>query len=222
MSLANLSPGADVPDEITVVIEIPANSSPVKYEFDKDTGLIAVDRFMAAPMFYPCNYGFIPNTLSEDGDPIDVLVHTPYPLVAGCTIACRPVGVLNMKDEAGPGRQAGGAAEAEADVGVRRHRRRRRPARAAQAADRALLHALQGAREGQVGRDRGLGPTPPTPSARSSRAWSAPGGPDEPASPRQPSRIVVRGGPTLERHEPRRDVTDRARPRRPVRLSFRR
>lgn len=101
MSFEQLSSGADVPDDVNVIIEIPANSSPVKYEVDKDSGLLTVDRFMAAPMFYPCNYGYIPHTLSEDGDPIDVLVHTPYPLFAGSVIACRPIGVLNMKDEAG-------------------------------------------------------------------------------------------------------------------------
>ena len=102
MSFDKLSAGADVPDEINVVIEIPANSDPVKYEVDKDSGLLMVDRFMATPMFYPCNYGYIPHTLSEDGDPLDVLVETPYPVVAGCVIACRPVGILNMRDEAGP------------------------------------------------------------------------------------------------------------------------
>jgi len=102
MSFDTLSPGSNVPDEINVIIEIPANSDPVKYEVDKDSGTLMVDRFMAAPMFYPCNYGYVPHTLSEDGDPIDVLVHTPFPLVHGSVIACRPVGVLNMKDEAGP------------------------------------------------------------------------------------------------------------------------
>lgn len=102
MSFDMLSPGANVPDEINVIIEIPANSDPVKYEVDKDSGTLMVDRFMASPMFYPCNYGYVPHTLSEDGDPIDVLVYTPYPLVHGSVIACRPVGVLNMKDEAGP------------------------------------------------------------------------------------------------------------------------
>jgi len=102
MSFDTLSPGSDVPDEINVIIEIPANSDPVKYEVDKDSGTLMVDRFMAAPMFYPCNYGYVPHTLSEDGDPIDVLVHTPFPLVHGSVIECRPVGVLNMKDEAGP------------------------------------------------------------------------------------------------------------------------
>ena len=102
MSFDKLRAGADAPDEINVIIEIPANGDPVKYEVDKDTGLLMVDRFMATPMFYPCNYGYIPGTLSEDGDPLDVLVHTPYPLVAGSVIACRPVGVLQMRDEAGP------------------------------------------------------------------------------------------------------------------------
>ena len=96
MSFDTLSPGSDVPEEVNVIIEIPANSDPVKYEVDKDSGTLMVDRFMASPMFYPCNYGYIPHTLSEDGDPIDVLVHTPYPLVHGSVIACRPVGVLNM------------------------------------------------------------------------------------------------------------------------------
>ena len=102
MSFDTLSPGSDVPEQVNVIIEIPANSDPVKYEVDKDSGTLMVDRFMASPMFYPCNYGYIPHTLSEDGDPIDVLVYTPYPLVHGSVIACRPVGVLNMKDEAGP------------------------------------------------------------------------------------------------------------------------
>ncbi|NND92788.1 MAG: inorganic diphosphatase [Granulosicoccus sp.] len=102
MSFDTLSPGSNVPDEVNVIIEIPANSDPVKYEVDKETGTLMVDRFMASPMFYPCNYGYIPHTLSEDGDPIDVLVYTPYPLVHGSVIACRPVGVLNMRDEAGP------------------------------------------------------------------------------------------------------------------------
>ena len=176
MSLANLSPGADVPDEITVVIEIPANSSPVKYEFDKDTGLIAVDRFMAAPMFYPCNYGFVPNTLSEDGDPIDVLVHTPYPLLAGCTIACRPVGVLNMKDEAGPDaklvalpkRKLTSLYDDIDDV-----------ADLPELLKRQIEHFFTRYKELEKGKwveIAGWGRTRPTPSARSSRAWSAPGG----------------------------------------------
>lgn len=100
MSKLNISAG-NVPDEINVVIEIPANSPPVKYEMDRKTNALFVDRFISAPMFYPCNYGFIPNTLSNDGDPADALVITPYPLVHNCAIKCRPVGILKMSDEAG-------------------------------------------------------------------------------------------------------------------------
>ena len=101
MSLNDISAGKDLPNDINVVIEIPANADPIKYEIDKDSGEVFVDRFMATPMFYPCNYGYIPNTLSEDGDPLDVLVVTPYPLVPGCVIRSRPIGILNMSDEAG-------------------------------------------------------------------------------------------------------------------------
>ncbi len=101
MNFDKIPAGKSLPDDFYVVIEIPANSSPVKYEVDKDMGAVMVDRFMATPMFYPANYGFIPNTLSEDGDPLDVLVITPYPVVPGAIIRCRPVGVLNMSDEAG-------------------------------------------------------------------------------------------------------------------------
>ena len=101
MSINNIPAGKNIPDEINVIIEIPANSDPVKYEVDKDTGALMVDRFMATAMFYPCNYGYIPNTLSEDGDPLDVLVPTPYPLINGAVIKCRPVGVLKMEDESG-------------------------------------------------------------------------------------------------------------------------
>jgi len=101
MSINDIPAGKNLPDEINVIIEIPANSDPVKYEVDKDTGALMVDRFMATAMFYPCNYGYIPNTLSEDGDPLDVLVPTPYPLINGAVIKCRPVGVLKMEDESG-------------------------------------------------------------------------------------------------------------------------
>ncbi len=101
MSYDNIEPGKNPPEDINVIIEIPANSTPVKYEIDKDSSALFVDRFMATPMFYPANYGYIPQTLSEDGDPLDVLVVTPYPVVAGSVIRCRPVGILNMSDESG-------------------------------------------------------------------------------------------------------------------------
>lgn len=101
MSLSDVPAGKNLPDEVNVVIEIPANADPIKYEVDKDTGTVWVDRFMSTPMFYPCNYGFVNDTLSLDGDPVDVLVPTPYPLQAGSVITCRPVGVLKMSDESG-------------------------------------------------------------------------------------------------------------------------
>jgi len=101
MNFDNIPAGKDLPNDIYVAIEIPANSSPVKYEIDKDMGAVLVDRFMATPMFYPANYGFIPNTLADDGDPLDVLVITPYPVIPGSIVRCRPVGMLNMEDEAG-------------------------------------------------------------------------------------------------------------------------
>lgn len=88
-------------DSYNVIIEIPMNASPVKYEFDKDAGAIFVDRFMQAPMSYPHNYGFIPHTLSDDGDPADVLVMTQYPVISGAVIRVRPIGVLLMEDESG-------------------------------------------------------------------------------------------------------------------------
>lgn len=88
-------------NSFNVIIEIPMNDNPVKYEFDKEVGAIMVDRFMQAPMFYPCNYGFIPHTLSQDGDPADVLVMSQYPIIPGAIIKVRPVGVLIMEDESG-------------------------------------------------------------------------------------------------------------------------
>jgi len=101
MSYSNIPPGKEVPDDIYVVVEIPANSDPIKYEVDPELDAVMVDRFVATPMFYPANYGFIPNTLSEDGDALDVLVVTPYPVMPGSVIRSRPIGVLRMTDEAG-------------------------------------------------------------------------------------------------------------------------
>ena len=101
MSFEKVTAGKNLPEDINVIIEIPANSSPVKYEIDKDSDAIFVDRFMSAPMFYPANYGYVNNTLADDGDALDVLVITPYPVMTGSVIRCRPVGILNMTDEAG-------------------------------------------------------------------------------------------------------------------------
>ena len=101
MSIANIPTGKDAPKDINVIIEIPANAAPVKYEVDKETASVWVDRFMSSPMFYPANYGYLNNTLAEDGDPVDVLVITPYPLVIGSVIRARPIGVLEMTDDGG-------------------------------------------------------------------------------------------------------------------------
>lgn len=102
MSYNDIPPGKDAPNDIYVAIEIPANSSvPIKYEIDKDSDQVFVDRFIATPMFYPANYGYIPQTLADDGDALDVLVVTPFPVAVGSVIRCRPVGVLNMSDESG-------------------------------------------------------------------------------------------------------------------------
>lgn len=101
MSLNAVPAGKNAPEEINVIIEIPAHADPVKYEVDKESGAVFVDRFMSTTMFYPCNYGYVPNSLSDDGDPIDVLVATPHRIISGTVIKCRPVGVLKMTDEAG-------------------------------------------------------------------------------------------------------------------------
>ena len=101
MNLDALSVGANVPDEVNVVIEVPIGGEPIKYEFDKASGALVVDRFLYTPMRYPGNYGFIPKTLSGDGDPCDVLVANSRALVPGAVIAVRPIGVLVMQDEAG-------------------------------------------------------------------------------------------------------------------------
>ena len=101
MRLDAIKPGENPPTDVNVVIEIPMHAPPVKYEVDKASGAIFVDRFMATAMFYPVNYGYIPQTLSEDGDPVDVLVVAPTPLISGSVIRCRTVGVLNMTDESG-------------------------------------------------------------------------------------------------------------------------
>ena len=101
MSLQKITAGKEIPKDINVIIEIPTQGDPVKYEVNKETGAMFVDRFMSTAMYYPCNYGYIPQTLAEDGDPADVLVVSPFPLLTGSVIRCRPVGMLKMQDEAG-------------------------------------------------------------------------------------------------------------------------
>jgi len=101
VNLDRVGPGNNPPDEINVIIEIPIHSDPVKYELDKETGALFVDRYLNTSMVYPCNYGYIPRTLSADGDPVDVLLATPMPIIHGAVIRCRPIGLLEMTDEAG-------------------------------------------------------------------------------------------------------------------------
>jgi len=101
MDIKKISTGKNPPNDVNVVIEIPLNGDPVKYEVDKESGALFVDRFLHTAMFYPCNYGFIPGTLSNDGDPVDVLVVGNHAVVPGSVMRSRPVGVLLMEDEAG-------------------------------------------------------------------------------------------------------------------------
>jgi inorganic pyrophosphatase len=101
MSFDKVTPGKKAPEQFNVIIEIPMNADPVKYEVDKETGALFVDRFMSTAMHYPCNYGYVPQTIAGDGDPVDVLVITPFPLLAGSVVTCRAIGMLNMEDEGG-------------------------------------------------------------------------------------------------------------------------
>lgn len=101
MSLDKVTPGKNAPDTFNVVIEIPMNADPIKYEVDKESGAIFVDRFMGTAMHYPTNYGYVPQTISGDGDPVDVLVITPFPLIPGVVVPCRAIGILKMEDEGG-------------------------------------------------------------------------------------------------------------------------
>ena len=101
MALDNVTAGKNVPESFNVIIEIPMNADPIKYEVDKETGAIFVDRFMSTAMHYPTNYGYVPRTISGDGDPVDVLVITPVPLIPGVVVPCRAIGILKMQDEAG-------------------------------------------------------------------------------------------------------------------------
>ena len=101
MSFDRVPAGKEIPHDCNVIIEIPMHADPIKYEVDKDTGAVFVDRFMSTAMHYPCNYGYIPQTLSDDGDPCDVLVLSPVPLITGVVVRCRPIGMLKLDDEAG-------------------------------------------------------------------------------------------------------------------------
>ncbi|MEM7027075.1 MAG: inorganic diphosphatase [Pseudomonadota bacterium] len=101
MNLDRVTAGKNPPEDVNVIVEIPIHGPPVKYELDKETGAMFVDRFLNTSMHYTCNYGYIPKTLAKDGDPVDVIVMTPMPIIHGAVIRCRPIGILKMTDEAG-------------------------------------------------------------------------------------------------------------------------
>lgn len=101
MSFELVEPGRNFPDDFNMIVEIPTNAAPVKYEVDKRSGTIFVDRFMSVTMQYPCNYGYVPGTLAADGDPVDVLLIAPQDLLTGVVVRCRPIGLLAMEDENG-------------------------------------------------------------------------------------------------------------------------
>ncbi len=101
MNLSNIDVGVDAPRDVNVIIEVPLGGEPIKYELDKASGALYVDRFLYTAMHYPCNYGFIPHTLADDGDPVDVMCVGNRPLVPGAVLGVRPIGVLIMEDEAG-------------------------------------------------------------------------------------------------------------------------
>ena len=116
MSLDRVPAGNDVPNDCNVIIEIPMHADPIKYEVDKETGAVFVDRFMSTAMHYPCNYGYIPQTLSDDGDPCDVLVLSPVPLITGVVVRCRPIGMLQDGRRGGRRRQDPRGADRQAVV----------------------------------------------------------------------------------------------------------
>ena len=157
MSLHNVTPGAKAPDEFNVIIEIPMNADPIKYEVDHDTGALFVDRFMSTSMHYPCNYGYIPNTLADDGDPVDVLVVTPVPLIPGVVVTCRPLGMLTMDDEAG-GDNKLLAVPIDRILSIYTQWKKPEDLNPLRLEDHpALLRALQGSGAWQVGQGQGLG-----------------------------------------------------------------
>ncbi|MCZ7655456.1 MAG: inorganic diphosphatase [Rhodocyclaceae bacterium] len=145
MNLDRVTSGRDIPNDFNVIIEIPMNADPIKYEVDKQTGaMFEIDRFMSTAMHYPCNYGYIPHTISDDGDPVDVLVLSPVPLITGVVVRCRPVGMLKMEDEAGGDSKLLAVPSGQVVHPVSRHPVAARPAGDGALAAVALLRALQG------------------------------------------------------------------------------
>ena len=157
MSINNVTAGDRLPAEFNVIIEIPMNADPIKYEVDKESGALFVDRFMMTAMHYPANYGYVPQTIAEDDDPVDVLVHTPFPLLPGVVVRCRALGVLRMEDEAGGDAKVLAVPTDDICPLFAYWKSIAGRARDAPEADSAFLRALQGSRAGQVGAGGWLG-----------------------------------------------------------------
>jgi inorganic pyrophosphatase len=179
MNLDRVNSGRDVPNDFNVVIEIPMNGDPIKYELDKETGALFVDRFMSTAMHYPCNYGYIPHTLSGDGDPVDVLVVTPYPLIPGVVVRCRPVGMLKMIDEAGSGEKL---LAVPVDKLITIYRKVQSPRDLPEITLNQIAHCtLQGSRGRQMGQGRRLGGPGRGQESHSGRRQAPQGGQEEAA-----------------------------------------
>ena len=157
MNLQAVSIGENAPSEVNVVIEVPIGGEPIKYEMDKASGALKVDRFLYTSMRYPGNYGFIPHTLSDDGDPCDVIVANTRAIIPGAIMSCRIVGVLLMEDEAGGDEKLLAVPSAKLTQRYARVEHLHRSAGDHAQADRAFLRPLQGSRAGQMGQDRPLG-----------------------------------------------------------------
>ena len=149
--------GKNPPEDVNVIVEVAVGGEPIKYEMNKAAGTLFVDRFLYTPMRYPGNYGFVPHTLSDDGDPIDVLVANTRPIIPGAVINVRPVGVLKMEDDGGGDEKIIAVPVAEADPALRARAQLHRPAGDHAGADPALLRALQGPGARQVGEGARLG-----------------------------------------------------------------
>ena len=157
MNLNAISIGKNPPHDVNVVIEVPIGGEPIKYEMDKESGALQVDRFLYTSMRYPGNYGFIPHTLSGDGDPCDVIVANTRAIVPGAVMSCKIVGVLIMEDEAGGDEKLLAVPSAKLTQRYAHVEQLFRPALDHAAADRAFLRPLQGSRAQQMGQDRSLG-----------------------------------------------------------------
>ena len=196
MRIDAISIGKNPPDDVNVIIEVPVGGEPIKYEMDKDAGTLVVDRFLYTAMRYPGNYGFIPHTLSGDGDPCDVLVANTRAIVPGAVMSVRPVGVLLMEDEAGGDEKIIAVPSLEADPALRQGEELQRPSRHHAAADPALLRALQGSRTRQMGEGATLGRRGGCAPADPGRHRSRQGKVDEvpiprPAAPKRSTRFLV-------------------------------